>query len=41
MEDTDKYEVVPALMIFTIELERPSFQNLLEKDLSKPLGTAV
>lgn len=40
MGDKDGYEVIPALKVFTIELERPSFQNLPEKDLPKTLGTA-
>ena len=40
MGDTDVYDVVPALKTFIIELERSSFQNLLENDLLKTLGTA-
>lgn len=32
MGDTGEYAVVPALKTLTIELERPSFQNLPEKD---------
>lgn len=40
MGDTDGYKVVPALKTFLIELERSSFQSLLENDLPKTLGIA-